>query len=586
MNTLIKGLILIGFLLGAEIALVAQQVGFIQIADNIADPTLDTVDLYINGSVYDSNVVYHSASGFFEYRVDTAFTIGLVYKHSNGNQYDTIRTFTFPAGTLVANQRKEFVLSGVSSGAVFASNPDGLSTTPSIQIINNIDSIAFFSGSTLQDTALVTIRFFNGATDLTAVKIIYRNGAALFTSPASIPYGSGTNDVSIHPQAYEFQVLSVDGTQNFGTFSADLTNFGGQSIIIFLSGFLNPAANDSGPALNMLALLTDGAAYSLPIEYAGFQFIHNCADPAADSLDVYVNGNLAFASLGFRNCTPALLLNAYATYDVGLAHKNSTSVADTFWHHSFFFPRDTFFIATASGLLSQTGFAPNPNGISTAFNVLIKSPAEFAASSLSDFDFYMLNGVTDAPPLNLIPSGGPAFVNVLAYAEQSNYVSLPSEFFVLNVQDTSGNQLLNGFANFLAFNAESAVLLTSGFLNPAANNNGAAMGLFLAPTTGGQFVPLYSVTGIRNLAVSSEFKVYPNPANGQLNIHFSLQKPQAVSVKISDMNGGAVQTIIENSVLSGTNNLKVDLNSLPQGMYLVCATTAEGTNNYKFAITR
>ena len=574
MNTFIKNLILTGFLCAATGAMQAQGVAYIQIAHNCADPSLDTLDLYFNGAVMDSNVVYHSATGLFSYQADTAFTIGIAYKHSNGNPYDSVRTFTFSG--IPDNKRHGFIISGVN-GSSFAVNPNGLSTGISIQEIADLDSVAV-------DTGHVAIRFFQGVTDLPVINIIGRNGGPLFVH--ALEYGHGTTDVSIRHTIYEFQVISQDSTQNYGTFSANLSGLGGQAIIILGSGFLNTTANNSGPAFGLYALLNTGAVITLPLELAGFQLLHNCADPAADSLDIYVNGQLAFAKLGFRNATPAILFNAYATYDVGIAHKNSTSVNDTFWHYPFFFPRDTFFIATASGLLSQSGFAPNPNGISTAFNVLIKEPAEFTSASPANFDFYMINGVTDAPPLNLIPGGGPVLLSNVSYNDQTNYISLPSEFYVLNVQDTSGNTLMNGFANFLAFTSQSGVLLTSGFLNPSANNNGAALGLFMAPTTGGPFIPLYSVTGVNNITASAGQQIFPNPASNQLHVRFHLPQPEMVSLYITDINGSVVQHVFSATTLSGAQNIIADVSNLAEGLYFSRLITSSGIINSRFVIVR
>jgi len=592
MNAFPKSILVFFFLASALSPLNAQSYGFFQIVQNSADPSLDTIDLYFNGgnlnsagAFEDSNVVYHAATGFIAYPTDTAFTISINYKHSNGNLANgVIYSHTFPAGTLVANQRIEFIISGVN-GSGFAPNPDNLNTGIGINIISNIDSLAFFYNTQVYDTGLVTLRFFNGVTDLPGIKIIYRNGSSLISSD-SLVYGSAGADTSIHHQAYEFQVVSGDGTRNFGTFSANLTNFGGQSIVILLSGLVNIDSTDSSSAFGMYGLLNTGSVINFPLETAGFQLLNNSPDPNIDSLDVYVNGLLAFHNVGFRNATPELIFKAYATYNIGVAPKNSLSVADTFWNETFTFPRDTFFIATALGLQSQTGFAPNPDGLSTAFKILIKSPAEFTASSLTNFDFFMINGVTDAPGLNLQPEGGPTLLSNVEYSEQTNYVSLPSEFYVLYLQDTSGNTLVNGFANFLAFNAQSAVLLASGFLNPANNNNGPAMGLFMVPTNGGPFIPLYSVTGIDPVSANNELSLFPNPTNNQLHVLIKVTQPELVTFQIVDLNGQLVKSVLNNEPLSDSYNCDVDLSSLSQGLYISRLTTSTGTINTRFAIVR
>ena len=114
MKIFIKSLILTFFLAAASSQVKAQDYAYIQIAHNVADSTLDTLDLYINGVVLDSNVVYHSATGMFSYRTDTSLSIGIAYKHSDGNP-TFITTDTFNAfGNSSEYHRYVFIISGVN----------------------------------------------------------------------------------------------------------------------------------------------------------------------------------------------------------------------------------------------------------------------------------------------------------------------------------------------------------------------------------------------------------------------------------------------------------------------------------------
>jgi hypothetical protein len=590
MKTFIKSLIFF-LLLGLALAPVqvrAQNYIYIQIVHNSADTSLDTIDVYFNRGdpnryyyFEDSNFVSHAATGLIQWPVDSPLTVGINYKHSDGDpSNDSILSVNYNVdsfATFPPDLHYALILSGLRDGG-YAANPNGLSTSLNIKIVP-IDTVA-------PDTAYVSLRFFQGATDLGPINIVYRNGGGVF--PNTFEYGNSTiNNDSIHHNAYEFQVRSPDTSINYGTFSANLSNYGGNSILILGSGFANPGVNDSGAAFGLYGLLNNGAVITFPKETAGFQILNNCADTAADTLDIYINDTLSpFATLGFRNATPALLFNAYSKYDVAIAPKNSTSVSQAFWRDSFFFPRDTFFIATASGLLSQTGYATNPGGISTAFDVLIKSPAEFDAASPSDFDFFMINGITDAPPLNLVPSGGPYLLTDVPYADQTNYVSLPSEFYTLYLQDTLGNTLVNGFANFLAFQSQSAVLLASGFLHPDSNNNGPALGLFMVPTTGGQFIPLFPVTGINKVDEKDNLNIFPNPANNQLHVLFTLSQSETVSLQITDINGQVIQQVLNQEHLSETQNITVDVSKLTEGVYFSRLITSEGISNSKFVVLK
>jgi hypothetical protein len=551
---------------------------YLQITHNCADSTLDTLDLYFNSIVLDSNVLYHSATGMFDYPADSAFSIGVAYKHSDGNPNFIVKD-SFPAyGDINANKRYVFVISGVN-GPNFAPNPDGIHDSIQVLEIAGVDSA-------VDDTTHFVMRFFPGVTDLPAVDIKELNSGAVYFN--NMVYGTSppADSMRFRHTVYEFQVIGHDSSLNYGTFYADLSGLAGQSVIMLSSGFYNQQANDSGPAFGLFVLEQSGAVLTLPLETAGFQILHNSADTSIDSVDVYINKLPIFKSLAFRNATPEFLFNAHSVSYIDIAHKNSTSASQAFWTDSFNFPRDTFFVATISGLLNPSGYATNPQGISTAFQVLLKTPAEFTASAQSDFDFFMINGVTDAPPLNLVPTDGPLLLSNVEYAEQTNYVSLPSEFYTMNVQDTSGNTLVSGFANFLSFPGQSGVLLTSGFYTPANNNNGPAMGLYMVPITGGPFIPLFNASGVNDISTNVALQIFPNPAANQLHVLFSLPGAETVSLQLTDINGNVVSQVLNSAILSGTQNIKADLSNLSEGIYFSRLTTSSGTVNSRFAVVR
>src|SRR5690606_2532531 len=62
---------------------------------------------------------------------------------------------------------------------------------------------------------------------------------------------------------------------------------------------------------------------------ARVQVIHNCADAIADSVDVYLDGTLLLDNFAFRTATPFIDAPAATPIVLGVAPKNSMSVADT-----------------------------------------------------------------------------------------------------------------------------------------------------------------------------------------------------------------------------------------------------------------
>jgi len=70
--------------------------------------------------------------------------------------------------------------------------------------------------------------------------------------------------------------------------------------------------------------------------------------------------------------------------------------------------------------------------------------------------------------------------------------------------------------------------------------------------------------------------IYPNPSKGLVNIHFSVSGESSCSLKIFDLAGKAVQTIVDYRVNPGLYNAEIETESLPPGMYSCVLTTSSG----------
>jgi Secretion system C-terminal sorting domain len=358
---------------------------------------------------------------------------------------------------------------------------------------------------------------------------------------------------------------------------------------LFTSGFLNQAKNDSGPLLGLFGVFLNGSIVQFPTKTAAFQLLHNSPDTALDSVDVYINGSLADTSFAFRTATPATPEYAYATYDIGIAPKHSTSIADTFWHQVFTFQPDTFYIATIQGLRQPANYAANPNGISTSFNVLVTTPAEYTASSNFNFDFFMVNGIPDAGAAYLTALGGPVICDSVLYDAQTGYVSLPAESFPLTLSDSTpgggGATLGTYFANFAAFTGQSGVVLASGFLNPSANGNGSAAALYMSPIAGGPFIPLFIYTSIKNVDADNNYQVFPNPASNTVFVHTPGGADYISWLRISDAGGRTIRNVYF-SANDAAQNQALDISDLSNGLYLLQINSGGKTANYRLAVVR
>ncbi|MCP4442892.1 MAG: T9SS type A sorting domain-containing protein [Aureispira sp.] len=85
----------------------------------------------------------------------------------------------------------------------------------------------------------------------------------------------------------------------------------------------------------------------------------------------------------------------------------------------------------------------------------------------------------------------------------------------------------------------------------------------------------------------SYLDVYPNPNNGQFNIHYELEKPAKTTILISNIVGKTVKLIsnLETSV-PGEYNQQIDLTGLPTGTYFYTLVADNKKARGKILITQ
>ncbi|MBL0103834.1 MAG: DUF4397 domain-containing protein [Bacteroidetes bacterium] len=315
------------------------------------------------------------------------------------------------------------------------------------------------------------------------IDVIARNVATLVDNAS---YGAITGYISVPPASYTLDVTPAAGSPIVASFTADLSTLGGGSAVVFASGFLTPSANQNGAAFGLFAALANGTVVEFPaVSTARLQVIHNAADPAADTVDVYVNGSLLLDNFAFRTATPFVDVPAGTLLNIGVAPGNSTSVADTLKNFEVTLANGGSYLAVANGVLNPAGFALNPDGASTAFTLFLQDQMQESATNVSEVDFRALHGASDAPTVDVIARGVATLVNDAPYSAITSYITVPAASYILDVTPAAGSPIVASFdADLSSLGGGSAVVFASGFLDPSTNQNGAAFGLFAALANG------------------------------------------------------------------------------------------------------
>ena len=336
---------------------------------------------------------------------------------------------------------------------------------------------------------------------------------------------------------------------------------------------------------------TLGTAVLANAQPARLQVIHNAADPAAASVDIYVNGTLWKDNVAFRAATAFEDVPANTSLNIGVAPGSSTSVSDTLANFQVTLNAGEAYVAIANGVLNPANFAANPDGQSTAFNLWIKTLAREAGSG-GNVEFFALHGATDAPGVDITARGVATLVDNAIYGDITDYIAVPPASYILDVTDSTGAVTVASFVADLSGLADgAAAVFASGFLTPSANQNGSAFGLFAALANGTVVEFPAEVTSVSEIPsqLPDRFELsqnYPNPFNPSTEIVFSLPSEQFTRVVVYNSLGQEVARLAEETFDAGVYRLTFEAAGLPSGTYFYRIEAGSFTSTKKMMLLK
>jgi len=536
------------------------QTARLQVIHNAADVLADPVDIYLNGSLLLNDFAFRAATPFIDAPAGVELNIGVAPGNSN-SAADTLKNFQV---ILTANETYVAIANGVLNPSSYASNPDGRSTAFTL----------FVKAMARENGTSSDVEFFvlHGSTDAPTVDVLARRVATLVDNAA---YSDITNYISVPAASYILDVTPAnDNSTIVASFEADLSGLGGGAAVVFASGFLSPSENQNGEAFGIFAALPNGTVVEFPtVELARLQVIHNAADVAAGSVDVYLNGSLLLNDFAFRTATPFIDAPANVDLNIGIAPPNSNSVDDTLANFTANLVNGETYVLIANGVLDPNSYAANPDGRNIAFTLFANTDARESANS-GNVDFFVIHGATDAPTVDVIARDVATLVNDAAYGDITGYISVPPANYTLDLTLADGTTLVQSYvADLRTLGGGSAVVFASGFLNPSANQNGEAFGIFfaLADGTVGQFpegvASVENISGVTpdNYSLAQNF---PNPFNPSTTINFTIPNSEFVTLKVFNILGSEVATLVNENLSAGAYKYSFEAANLASGVYL------------------
>ncbi len=318
-----------------------------------------------------------------------------------------------------------------------------------------------------------------------------------------------------------------------------------------------------------LSLLFSANVFS---QTARVQVIHNSADAAAQTVDIWLDNTLLIDNFAFRTASPFIDAPAGVQFTIGVAPSNSTMASQSIATFPLTLTAGETYVVVANGIVSPTGYTPTQ-----AFDLDIYAMGREAASMSGNTDVLVIHGSTDAPTVDVVESTAGTIVDNAAYGNYYGYLELPTADYTLNIQDENNTVTVAAYQAPLAtlsLNGAALVVVASGFLNPSANSNGPAFGLWVALPTGGALIALPSASGLSiSEAKANSFEIYPNPATDVLNIKSNTAS--AIDVVIKDITG---KVVINNPFQAGS----IDVSNLNAGQYFVTITDENSVETVSF----
>ena len=526
----------------------------LQVIHNSADEAAQMVDVWLNDDLLIDDFQFRTASPFIDAPAGVDFDVTIQPSNSSDTTNGLAR-FTY---NLVDGETYVIVANGIVV-------PEGYNPpTPfDIYVYDMGREMAMMEGNT-------DVLVFHGSTDAPVVDVV-EVGVGAGTIVNDFTYSQFAGYLELPTADYALQIRDITGTTTVAEFAAPLATLelDGAALVVVASGFLNPSVNNDGPAFGLWVALPSGGELielpNVPISTARVQVIHNSADAAAETVDVWLNDILLIDNFQFRTASPFVDAPANVDFVVTIQPASSTDTTNGLARFTYNLTGGSKYILVANGIVVPEGYNPP-----TPFDIYVYDMGREFATNTENTDVLVFHGSTDAPVVDVVEVGVGAgtIVDNLAYSDFAGYLELPTDDYYLEIRDETGSVTVASYSapmETFGLNGQSLAVIASGFLNPAENNNGPAFGLFVALTSGGSLIELGPTTSVtENASEEMISRVYPNPSTSIMNVEVETPFSSDIQLKIYDLSG---KMVYSRQMVSGLE--RIDISNLKNGLYFV-----------------
>ena len=214
------------------------------------------------------------------------------------------------------------------------------------------------------------------------------------------------------------------------------------------------------------------------------------------------------------------------------------------------------------------------NGLtSLSVNSFAVNGTNIFAGSYTDGVFLSTNNGASWTPVN----NGLSSTKVFSLSAYNNTI--------LALSDSGGFLSNNNGANWTAI--DHTGITNNSYIGGMTLNDSFIFAATDPPITNLWRRPISDILSINKASINnSSISIYPNPAKDYINIEYTLAAPERVNISISDMLGKNYNLLYSERSKLGNNKIKLDINSLKQGIYFVNVSIGKYREQKKLVVIK
>ncbi|MEO1076948.1 MAG: T9SS type A sorting domain-containing protein, partial [Bacteroidota bacterium] len=230
-----------------------------------------------------------------------------------------------------------------------------------------------------------------------------------------------------------------------------------------------------------------------------------------------------------------------------------------------------------TGVDTPGDYAPNPDGLDTGIGLVALRAPDRALPLGDRLLARFVHAVTDAPAVDVVLPDGTVVADSLTFNAVSVPLALDRTTPRVEVRRHADGATVGTYD--LDFSDPSTVqfVVLSGFLDPAANQDGPELGLTTVALPAEAPVANEDDSAARPTAVRLS-AAYPNPFAETTTLRVDVPVATRAEVAVFDLLGRRVAVLHDGLLAPGTHAVPWHAGSVPSGVYVVQVRTPDGTD--------